>query len=78
MLRELVFRFMPKLAAHMEAESRQWMIRCQRCGHEESVWDRGGIRYKARGRPRRYGTCRKCKQRSWLVLVRKENDGRER
>lgn len=70
MLRQLVLRLFPALAADMEAESRQWMLQCQRCGGETSVWDRGGIRYKALGRPRRYARCDQCQQRSWLKLYR--------
>jgi ribosomal protein S27E len=38
-------------AAEMEAESRTWMVRCRKCGNERSVWEMGGLRYKARGRP---------------------------
>jgi len=36
-------------AASMEAESRAWMARCESCGTERSVWDLGGIRWKAAG-----------------------------
>lgn len=43
----------------MEAESRCWMLKC-RCGREFSVWDSGGIRWKAAGRPYRYLQCPKC------------------
>jgi hypothetical protein len=49
-----------KLAEAMEAESRLWMMRCPD-GHEISVWDAGGIRYKAKGKaiPRLF-KCAKC------------------
>ncbi len=76
MLRKLLFLLMPDRAADIEAESREWMLQCQRCGYEVSVWDSGGIRYKARGKPRRYGKCRNCQQRSWLTLYRKQNEQR--
>lgn len=41
---------MPReMAEAMEAESRLWMMRCPE-GHEISVWDAGGIRFKAKGK----------------------------
>lgn len=43
----------------MEAESRRWMMQCP-CGHEVSVWDAGGIRWKGSGEPRRRFPCPKC------------------
>lgn len=35
------------MAEAMERESRAWKIRCCTCGAEKSIWDAGGIRYKA-------------------------------
>ncbi|MDJ0908570.1 MAG: hypothetical protein QNI99_05230 [Woeseiaceae bacterium] len=60
MLRKLIVRFFPNLAAKIEADSRRWMIHCKHCGFEQSVWDAGGIRYKARGTVWRYGKCANC------------------
>jgi hypothetical protein len=54
-------------ARSMEAESRRWMIRCP-CGVETSVWDSGGIRWKASGTPKRYLWCRTCRQMSWHTV----------
>ncbi len=52
-------------ADDMEAESRRWMVRCS-CGFERSLWDLGGIRWKAKGNsPRWYMRCAHCGQRSW-------------
>lgn len=48
----------------MEADSRQWMLRCP-CGQEQSVWERGGIRWKASGNPKRLLPCTKCGQNTW-------------
>ena len=50
-----------KWSSAMEAKSRMWVLRCP-CGHETSVWDMGGIRYKAAGNPWRRGRCGKCGQ----------------
>ena len=52
-------------AASMEAESRAWMARCPDCGTERSVWDMGGIRWKAAGNPRRLLKCLKCQRSTW-------------
>ena len=49
----------------MEAESRAWMVRCPHCGFERSVWDMGGIRYKAAGTSRNYMRCPSCGKRGW-------------
>jgi hypothetical protein len=54
----------------MEAESRSWMVRCD-CGFERSVWDMGGIRWKARGRSRNYLKCPGCGQYTWHTITRK-------
>jgi len=58
-----------KIAESMEAHSRSWMVRCK-CGHSRSIWDLGGIRWKAAGKPRIYGRCPQCNTRSWHTLAR--------
>ena len=55
-------------AALMEAESRAWMARCETCGTERSVWDLGGIRWKAAGNPRRRLECPSCDRATWHRL----------
>ena len=53
-------RLLPKgLGKDIEAQSRSWILRCP-CGHETSVWDAGGVRYMAAGRPSRLARCPKC------------------
>jgi hypothetical protein len=54
-----------RATAAMEAESRAWMMQCPHCGFERSVWDAGGIRYKAAGSPRWYQRCASCGRRGW-------------
>ncbi len=44
----------------MEKESRAWKLRCNTCGQEQSIWEIGGIRYKAIGNPRKLVRCTKC------------------
>lgn len=60
-----------KWFAAAESESRKWMIRCP-CGAERSVWDAGGIRWKAAGKTRMLGRCLACGQRTWHTLARIE------
>jgi hypothetical protein len=60
--------------AALERGSRAWMMQCP-CGHERSVWDAGGIRYKAAGKPRRYARCPKCEQHTWHLVSWKEPAG---
>jgi hypothetical protein len=55
-------------AESMERESREWMARCPGCGHARSIWDLGGIRWKAAGNPKRYLACAGCGQSSWHVI----------
>ena len=54
-------------AESMRAESQRWMMRCP-CGFESSVWEAGGIRWKAKGNPRRLMVCPRCNQRTWHEL----------
>jgi ribosomal protein S27E len=57
-------------AAAMEAHSRAWLVRCPNCGHERSIWELGGIRYKAAGNPRLRLTCPNCGQAGWHAVER--------
>jgi transposase-like protein len=60
-VQDFMKRVLPeKWAANMEAESRSWMMKCPNCGAEQSVWDTGGIRWKASGNPRQMRRCPKC------------------
>ncbi len=63
-----------KSAASMEADSRSWMMQCPNCGHEMSVWEMGGIRWGAAGKPRQYLRCPQCGKRSWHKVYRKSED----
>jgi hypothetical protein len=56
-------------AESMEAHSRSWMVRCS-CGFARSIWDLGGIRWKAVGEQRNYMRCPQCGQRSWHKVTR--------
>ncbi len=60
-------------AASMEAESREWVMRCP-CGQETSIWDMGGIRFKAAGNPHRMGKCGVCGGRFWGKVYKRTDD----
>ncbi len=60
-------------AAAIEAHSRAWMVQCPHCGFERSIWDLGGIRYKAAGNPRMLARCPGCGKTGWHK-VRKSAD----
>jgi predicted RNA-binding Zn-ribbon protein involved in translation (DUF1610 family) len=59
-------------AADMEAHSRAWMLQCPKCGYERSIWDMGGIRYKATGNSRNFMRCVSCGKRSWHKMYKRE------
>jgi predicted RNA-binding Zn-ribbon protein involved in translation (DUF1610 family) len=67
----LFLRLMPGRAADIEHESREWMVVCPSCGFERSVWDMGGVRYKAKGSERVRGKCPSCGASGWKRLERK-------
>lgn len=75
-IRGMISKVMPRSwAAEAEAESKQWMIHCDSCGCEQSVWDAGGMRWKAAGNSRIRRTCPGCGKTGWHTLIRKTADG---
>lgn len=73
-LRSLIQMFVSKETfAAMEAESKVWMAQCPNCKFERSIWDMGGIRYKAAGNPKIYQVCPNCIQRQWLTIYKKSS-----
>jgi ribosomal protein S27E len=64
--------FSPATAARMEANSRMWMMQCPNCSYEQSIWDIGGIRYKAFGNPRSLQRCPNCGKIGWHKIYRQE------
>ena len=74
-LQKLVVAILPKKwAASLESESRAWIIRCSSCGMERSIWEAGGIRWKAAGTERRYLSCPKCGRRQWHTIYKRQTD----
>ncbi|MBP6001992.1 MAG: hypothetical protein KA746_01025 [Pyrinomonadaceae bacterium] len=56
----------------MESDSRRWFMKCLKCDFEESIWDMGGIRWKAKGNSRNLRKCPNCLERSWHSTYKKE------
>ncbi len=55
----------------MEAESRSWMARCPHCCAEKSVWELGGIRWKAAGSPSTLLRCQACGKTAMHTITRR-------
>lgn len=55
----------------MEEESKQWRFTCS-CGKEWSIWDMGGIRYKAAGNPNIRVKCPQCAKVQMLKISKVE------
>lgn len=73
-LQRFFTRIVPRRwAESMEADSRRWMVQCPNCQFERSVWDTGGIRWKAAGNPRWRYHCPNCDQIGWHRVYWKEN-----
>ena len=75
-LRDLILKLAPRgMALRMEAESREWVMQCPNCGAERSIWELGGLRYKAKGQPRRRTTCWACGRSGWFKTYRTTDPG---
>ena len=73
-LQRFMVRMLPRgWAERMEAESRAWKMRCP-CGCVRSIWELGGIRWKA-SRSLTYSRmkCPDCGRRTWHKLVQAGN-----
>jgi hypothetical protein len=57
-------------AEDMERESRAWMMRCSVCNAEKSVWDNGGVRWKASGSSKMKVKCDRCGQNTWQSIYK--------
>ena len=66
----------PSRASDIEAHSRSWVMKCE-CGVETSIWDMGGVRYKAIGEQRTMGRCKACGKTFFGKLYRRHRDMRD-
>lgn len=73
LLRKLIFALVSKKTAQaMETESRRWTFICKNCGKETSIWEIGGIRYKAVGNQKTYMKCPACGVRAWQQWFKRD------
>lgn len=62
-LRNTILRLMPRSwREDAERSSRQWMGTCQTCGTVTSMWDLGGLRWRAAGKPVTLLRCPTCQR----------------
>jgi len=74
---KFLLAILPKSWAQgMEAESRAWMLKCP-CGHAKSIWDWGGIRWKAAGNPKKYLRCTQCGEMTWHTCMKEAQQQRQ-
>jgi len=72
LIQRVVTSVVPRATAErMRADSLDWTVRCGSCGFERSVWESGGIRTMAAGKPRILRRCGQCGQRGWHTIYRK-------
>ncbi len=73
LIQKLVLTLLPKRWSQaIQAESQSWLLRCTVCGATRSVWDAGGIRYKAASVGKRtMGWCAQCGRWRALAVERK-------
>jgi hypothetical protein len=70
-IQRLLKRVLPTgWAASMEAESRSWIVQCDTCQRGRSVWDLGGVRWKAAGTRRLLSYCDVCGKNTRHTMVR--------
>jgi hypothetical protein len=71
-LQRLLITLLPRAwASAIEAESRAWLLRCSECGTARSVWERGGMRFKAASTRRKMMLwCEHCERMHLMELVR--------
>jgi len=73
-MRRLILWFMPDdMKRKAEAESRAWIGRCRHCNAETSIWDIGGIRYKAATRATTRVKCPACGRFSFMTFEKRRH-----
>ena len=68
-IQKLLKTILPRtMIEDIETESRSWEVKCSQCGYERSIWNTGGIRWKAKGKPKRLMHCPKCGKYHWHTV----------
>jgi hypothetical protein len=68
----IVTTLLPGRAEEIERQSREWLVSCPNCGHAQSYWEMGGVRYgaKSKGKWMRR-KCPACGRRAWHPVERR-------
>jgi len=56
----------------IKKESMQWGFTCKSCNERSSIWETGGIRYKAKGEPKMRIKCPKCEVAAMQKVTKEE------
>lgn len=76
-IQKLMMKLLPAAwAEDMRRDSQNWLARCK-CGHTRSIWELGGIRWKAYGNSRNLIYCPACGKYRWHILERRHEKGIE-
>lgn len=71
-LRDAILRLMPKSwRTDAQRDSRLWLTTCNTCGNRSNIWDLGGMRWRAYGKPVTMLRCPVC-DRSRMHKLAKE------
>lgn len=71
-LQKFLMRFIPaRHRAEAEADSRAWHMVCAACGHARSIWDLGGIKWKATGNSLTLARCPACGKRGKHQIIKR-------
>ena len=74
MVQRVVLSILPRRwGENMQRDSQVWRVRCCTCNHSTSIWDAGGIRWKALSVGKRIMIrCRQCNQLRAAAVERME------
>lgn len=72
-IQKVVIALLPRRwAADIQAESQSWLLHCPTCGTVRSVWEVGGVRYKAKSVGKRTRVwCTTCGQARLMSVEQK-------
>jgi hypothetical protein len=74
-MQKFVTKVLPKSWSQaIRHESENWLLRCPACDAVQSIWDIGGVRYKATSSNKKVmARCRHCSKTSLMPLEYRES-----
>ena len=74
--RDIILALMPRgWRASAEAATRAWQVTCPSCGAADSLWNLGGLRWKASGSKSWLRRCGACGKTGWHTITRPATPG---